>query len=67
MRAAALAPRPLPADNGAGERVSGLSMLRAFVRLAGALSLCLALSGCDKCGDPVKFNFPGFTACRDTN
>ena len=41
-------------------------MVRALFHLAGALALCLALSGCDKCGDPGKFNFPGASVCSDT-
>jgi hypothetical protein len=45
---------------------SGKMMVRVVVHLVGALALCLALSGCDKCGDPVKFNFPGVSVCSDT-
>ena len=41
-------------------------MVRAFLYVAAALALCLVLSGCDRCGDPVKINFPGVNACSDT-
>jgi hypothetical protein len=41
-------------------------MKRRLVLVVGALALCLAVSGCDKCGDAVKINFPGATACSDT-
>ncbi len=30
----------------------------AGVALAGLVLASLALAGCDKCGDPVKFNVP---------
>jgi hypothetical protein len=40
-------------------------MLRAILYLAGAVALALAVSGCDRCGDPVKINFPGVSACSD--
>lgn len=34
--------------------------MRRFVfSLAGLLLASLALAGCDKCGEPVKFNTPG--------
>jgi hypothetical protein len=41
-------------------------MLRAFLYMACAFALAFALSGCDRCGDPVKINFPGVSACSDT-
>jgi len=40
-------------------------MSRALLYMAFAFALALSLSGCDKCGDAVKFNFPGVSACRD--
>lgn len=39
--------------------------MRAFLYMAAAIALCLSLTGCDRCGDPVKFNFPGVNACSD--
>ncbi len=41
-------------------------MLRAFLYMACAFTLCLSLVGCDRCGDPVKINVPGLSACSDT-
>ncbi len=40
-------------------------MMRAFLYVAAAFALALAVSGCDRCGDPVKINFPGMNACSD--
>lgn len=39
--------------------------MRAFVFIAAALALGLLTAGCDRCGDPVKFNLPGVSACSD--
>lgn len=38
--------------------------MRTLATVLAAICLCSTLSACDKCGDPVKFNFPG--ACADT-
>jgi len=38
-------------------------MRRISFSLAGLILGCLVLGGCDKCGDPVKFNVPN--ACYD--
>ena len=43
----------------------GSLRVRAFVFIAAALALGLMTSGCDRCGDPVKFNFPSVNACSD--
>ena len=40
--------------------------MRTFMYLACAAALALALSGCDRCRDPVKINFPGLSACSDS-
>jgi len=40
--------------------------VRAFLFIAAALALALSASGCDRCGDPVKFNLPGLSACSDS-
>ncbi|HMN71574.1 MAG TPA: hypothetical protein PKA55_06860 [Rhodoblastus sp.] len=39
--------------------------MRAFLFIAAALALALMMSGCDRCGDPMKFNLPGVNACSD--
>ncbi|MGH6842009.1 MAG: hypothetical protein ACREDV_07960 [Methylocella sp.] len=39
-------------------------MRRIVLTLASAIC-CLFVAGCDKCGDPVKFNVPGLPgACH---
>ena len=43
----------------------GRFMSRALLYIACAFAFALSLSGCDKCGDPLKFNFPGVSACSD--
>ena len=40
--------------------------MRAFVFIAAALALGLMTAGCDRCGDPVKINLPGVSACSDS-
>ncbi|MFO1114330.1 MAG: hypothetical protein U1E28_01480 [Beijerinckiaceae bacterium] len=40
--------------------------MRNLLFLACAAALTLALSGCDRCGDPVKINFPGVNACSES-
>ncbi|MFT4095652.1 MAG: hypothetical protein QM651_00925 [Rhodoblastus sp.] len=40
--------------------------MRAFLFIAAALALALTTGGCDRCGDPVKFNLPGLSACSDS-
>ncbi|WP_395697720.1 hypothetical protein [Methylocella sp.] len=43
------------------ERRSSKRGLRpSRLALAAAALSCLALAGCDRCGDPVKFNAPTF-------
>lgn len=42
-------------------------MRRISLTLTGIVLSCLAVAGCDKCGDPVKFNVPSVpSACYDT-
>ena len=43
-----------------------MSIVRAFVFVAAALALSLLTAGCDRCGDPLKFNLPGVSACNDS-
>lgn len=52
-----------PAERPAGVGEQGL---RAFLFIAAALALALTTGGCDRCGDPVKFNLPGLSACSDS-
>jgi hypothetical protein len=33
--------------------------MRRLILTLGGLILCCLAAGCDKCGDPVKFNVPG--------
>jgi hypothetical protein len=41
--------------------------MRRFVLTLASVICCLFAAGCDKCGDPVKFNVPGLPkACYDT-
>jgi len=42
--------------------------MRRFVLTLASVICCLfAAAGCDKCGDPVKFNVPGLPkACCDS-
>jgi len=40
--------------------------VRAFVFIAAAMALSLMTAGCDRCGDPVKINLPGVSACSDS-
>src|SRR3984893_3480571 len=42
-------------------------MRRVVFTLASLAVGCLFVAGCDKCGDPVKFNVPGLPhACYDS-
>ena len=42
--------------------------MRRIVLTLGSLVLCCLAAGCDKCGDPVKFNVPGLpNACYDSS
>jgi len=44
----------------------GSEEMRRIVLTLGSLVLCCLAAGCDKCGDPVKFNVPGLpNACYD--
>jgi hypothetical protein len=36
--------------------------MRRLVLFLGGLILCCLAAGCDKCGDPVKFNVPSVPA-----
>jgi hypothetical protein len=41
-------------------------MRRISFCLAGLILVGLALAGCDKCGEPIKFNLPSLpNACYD--
>jgi hypothetical protein len=41
--------------------------MRHIVLTLGSLILCCLVAGCDKCGEPVKFNVPGLpNACYDS-
>jgi hypothetical protein len=41
--------------------------MRRLVLSLGSLLLCCLVAGCDKCGDPVKFNVPKLpNACYDS-
>lgn len=45
----------------------GKIMRRVIFTLASLAVGCLFAAGCDKCGDPVKFNVPGLPkACYDS-
>ena len=37
--------------------------MRRLILTLGGLILCCLAAGCDKCGDPVKFNVPGLPNC----
>ncbi len=40
----------------------------ARLALGGLMLACLALAGCDKCGDPIKFNTPSLPkSCYGVN
>lgn len=39
---------------------------RLALHFAGLVICCLFVAGCDKCGEPIKFNVPGLPgACYD--
>ena len=41
--------------------------MRRLVLSLGSVLLCCLVAGCDKCGDPVKFNVPSLpNACYDS-
>jgi hypothetical protein len=41
--------------------------MRPIVLTLASLIYCLLAAGCDKCGDPVKFNVPSLpNACYDS-
>lgn len=41
-------------------------MRRISLTLARFFLSCLAIAGCDKCGEPIKFNAPSLpSACYD--
>lgn len=62
-----LAIRIGPSDNdGIVCRRVGSPGVRSFLYVAAALALCFLLAACDRCGDPVKINFPGVNACSDS-
>jgi hypothetical protein len=43
------------------------SMRRILLTLAGLFLASFSLAGCDKCGDPIKFNAPSEPkTCYDT-
>jgi hypothetical protein len=49
-------------------RQSGRREMRRIVLILGSLVLCCLAAGCDKCGDPVKFNVPSLPgACYDSS
>ncbi|MEJ0093278.1 MAG: hypothetical protein WDN46_07545 [Methylocella sp.] len=42
-------------------------MRRILLTLAGLVMASFSLAGCDKCGDPIKFNAPSQPkSCYDT-
>ncbi|MGH6835708.1 MAG: hypothetical protein ACREC9_09205 [Methylocella sp.] len=42
-------------------------MRRVVFTLASLAISCVLVAGCDKCGDPVKFNVPSLpSACYDS-
>ena len=50
-----------------GKIQSGRRHMRRIALTLASVICCLVAAGCDKCGDPVKFNVPGLPkACYDS-
>jgi hypothetical protein len=51
----------------ARQKPDGSRNMRRIVSTLASIVCCLFAAGCDKCGDPVKFNVPGLPkACYDS-